>query len=273
MPVEVNPVLAARPTINPYRFAVAQAIQRLKWDVRYASWVSRSRMRAWKERYKDEKCVILCNGPSLLKVDFDRLSKSGVFTFGLNKINLLFAKTEFRPSCIVAVNPLVIEQNAAFYNSASTPLFINSKLLGTVKLRQNVTFFHQSPMRKFARDCSFSIAGGSTVTFVAMQIAFHLGFRRVALVGCDHTFAAKGPPNMAVVSGDRDESHFDPNYFAGGVKWQLPDLAGSEYSYSLAGRVFDAFGGEIVNCTEGGRLEIFKRSSLSEFLESNSKQE
>jgi len=103
------------------------------------------------------------------------------------------------------------------------------------------------------------------VTFVAMQLAFHMGFREVALVGCDHNFATKGTANAVVEGGEKDPNHFDPNYFAG-VKWQLPDLVQSEIGYMMAGQAFEAAGGRIVNCTEGGKLEIFPRMALAEFL-------
>lgn len=93
-----------------------------------------------------------------------------------------------------------------------------------------------------------------------------MGFRHVALVGADHTFATKGAANQTVVSGDKDESHFDPNYFAGGMQWQLPDLFQSEVAYTMARDVYAAFGGAIVNATEGGKLEVFERHSFSAFL-------
>jgi hypothetical protein len=99
-----------------------------------------------------------------------------------------------------------------------------------------------------------------------MQLAFHMGFTEVALVGCDHSFAAKGPANKTVISGPNDSSHFAPNYFAGGVKWQLPDLARSELHYAIAKDLFEKHGRQIVNCTEGGGLELFDRRSLAEFL-------
>jgi hypothetical protein len=60
--------------------------------------------------------------------------------------------------------------------------------------------------------------------------------------------------------------HFDPNYFAGGVKWQLPDLCQSEISYMIATQVYEVFDRKIVNATEGGCLEIFPRISLAEFV-------
>lgn len=264
-PENTDPLRAKRPTINPYLLAAGQVLSRLAWDLRRESWRSRARIRQWRGRYDGEKAVILCNGPSLLNVDFDQLA--GTFTFGLNKINLLFDKTDFRPSCIVAVNPFVIEQNAEFYNVTDIPLFLERCALGKVRSRQTVSFMHSSSTG-FARDCSWSICQGYTVTYVALQLAFHMGFHEVALVGCDHTFATKGPANATVVSGERDESHFDPNYFAGGMKWQLPDLFESEVAYTHARNMYAAFDRKVVNATEGGELTVFERQSLRQFLAS-----
>jgi len=210
--------------------------------------------------------VVLCNGPSLLKVDFDLLQRSGVFCFGLNKINLLFDKTPFRPSCVVAVNPLVLEQNASFYNQTDLPIFLDSHASRFVRGRNNVGFLHSNVFPIFARDCSLSLFQGYTVTYVALELAFHMGFRQVALVGADHNFAVKGAANKTVVSGEKDESHFDPNYFAGGMKWQLPDLFQSEVAYTMARDMYAAYGGRVVNATKGGNLEVFSREQLFQFL-------
>jgi hypothetical protein len=262
----VDPILASRPTCNPYRHAADELIRRLRWDLRPVAWRSRARLRQSRDRFAGQRCVILCNGPSLLHTDFDLLTRHQVFCFGLNKINLLFETSAFRPNCVVAVNPLVIEQNREFYNTTELPLLLDAVGIPHVRFRRNVAFLHTSMQSKFARDCSISVQQGFTVTYVALQLAYHYGFRRVALVGCDHSFAASGPPNSAVRSEGQDQSHFDPRYFSGGQLWHLPDLAGSEYFYSLAGRTFAAFGGEVVNATAGGKLEIFRRQSLASFL-------
>ena len=169
---------------------------------------------------------------------------------------------------MVSVNGFVIEQNADFFNQTDLPLFLDQSAKAHVLNRDNVHFIHSSHQAKFARDCSISVSQGATVTYVALQLAFHMGFRRVALVGCDHSFAVKGPANATVKSGAVDHSHFDPNYFAGGVNWQLPDLLTSEVSYTNAEQTFREFGGEVVNCTEGGRLEVFRRMALQDFLAS-----
>ncbi len=88
----------------------------------------------------------------------------------------------------------------------------------------------------------------------------------MTFVGADHNFATKGPANQTVVSGEKDESHFDPRYFSGGMQWQLPDLFQSEVAYTMARDAYAAFGGQVVNATDGGKLEVFERQDLSDFL-------
>ncbi len=259
-----NPILKKSPTINPYRQAAKNVSERLKWDLNPLSWISRAHLKKIFNSHLGEKAVILCNGPSLLKTDLSLLE--GIYTFGLNKINLLFDKSDYRPNAIVSVNSFVIEQNKDFFNSTDIPLFLDSHSTKEIKSRKNVTFLHSDQQVKFARDVSFSIWQGATVTTVALQLAFHMGFQEVALVGCDHNFAQSGPANKTVISGEKDESHFDPNYFAGGVQWQLPDLVASEYAYSLARETFTAFNRNIYNCTAGGKLEVFERMELNSFL-------
>ncbi|MBW4549820.1 MAG: DUF115 domain-containing protein [Aphanocapsa sp. GSE-SYN-MK-11-07L] len=259
-----NIYLRTNPTINPYRYASFIVLNRLKWDLRLESWRSRRRLNAYRNKHKGEKAVILCNGPSLLKSDFSLLNK--VFTFGLNKINLLFSESDFRPSCIVAVNSYVIEQNSEFYNQTQIPLFIDQYGTKFIESRNNVSFLHSVHQPAFAKNCSVSIHQGGTVTYVALQLAFHMGFSKVALIGCDHSFTSKGSANKVVQSSDQDLDHFDKNYFAGGDKWQLPDLPASEMSYILAREVYKSHDRLIVNSTFGGCLEIFQRMDLESFL-------
>jgi len=264
-------VYRMRATFNPYLRAASLLRDRVLWDIRFQSWISRARLKGIKGSYRGKKAVILCNGPSLLNANFGMLADSGVYTFGLNKINLLFGKQDFRPSSIVAVNPFVIEQNAEFYNSTDILLFLDSCALKKgVSARKNLTFLHSANFTgEFARDCSVSINQGYSVTFVAMQLAYHLGFAQVALVGCDHNFATQGPANKTVRAEGRDLNHFDPNYFAHGAEWQLPDLFESEVAYQHAKQAFEEDGRYILNATDGGLLKVFPRVSLAEFLNAN----
>lgn len=264
-----DPLVNNRCALNPYLSGGRMIMHRLLWDLHLQSWVSRKKFSVWKDRYKGEKAVILCNGPSLNNANLDLIVTSGCFSFGLNKINLLFERSSFRPSCIVAANSFVMEQNSSFYNQTEIPLFIDS--IGFrkrfVASRDNVVFFHSGGLPNgFSKDCSVSINQGHTVTYVALQLAFHMGFESVALVGADHTFATKGPPNKTVDGDLVDKSHFDERYFAN-VQWQLPDLFESEVAYTRAKKIYSAHGRKIVNCTDGGHLEVFRRSSLEDFIQ------
>jgi hypothetical protein len=100
---------------------------------------------------------------------------------------------------------------------------------------------------------------GATVTYMAMQLAYHMGFTKVILIGVDHSFASKGPANKLVTAGAPDQNHFDPHYFGPGVKWELPDLEMSEVAYRLARDHFTADGREIVDATVGGNLSVFRK--------------
>lgn len=249
-----------------YLIGLKVILKRILWDFNLRSFVSRRKLKYIKGSYKGQKAVILCNGPSLLKVDFDELMRSDAKIFGLNKIHLMFDRTNMRPDFIVAVNKHVIEQSAEIYKKINIPIFIDYKSAGYVGNAEHVTYIGGDYFPAFSTDCSYSVYQGYTVTFVAMQLAYHMGFESVALVGCDHSFSAKGPSNATVVSEASDADHFDPRYFSGGVKWQLPDLIQSEISYLLAKDAYSKAGRKIFNCTEGGCLEIFERMSLSDFL-------
>ncbi|MEO6994783.1 MAG: hypothetical protein ABI273_14335 [Lacunisphaera sp.] len=255
-------------TMNPYRFAFRVARDRLRWDLRPESWRSRAKLRKVKGAQIGRRAVILCNGPSLLKADLNLLK--GVFTFGLNKINLLFERSDFRPSCIVAVNPYVIGQNSEFYRSTALPLYLDNQGMATVPPRPNVTFLHSSLEARVVEDVSLSCNQGYTVTCVALQLALHMGFEAVAVIGCDHNFAVKGLANAEVRAEGPDRSHFDPRYFSGGQTWNLPDLSASEYYYSQLAVLYHKLGRGLWNCTEGGALELFPRCSLEDFVRGGS---
>jgi hypothetical protein len=116
-----------------------------------------------------------------------------------------------------------------------------------------------TPPSTFSRDVSGRLFEGSTVTFVALQIAYHMGFSEVILVGVDHNFVSEGDPNTTVLSSGDDPDHFSSEYFGKGFRWQLPDLKASEDAYRLAKEAFEADDRKILDATIGGKLEIFPK--------------
>lgn len=253
--------------LNVYKSALSFIYNKFRWDITSSAIQSRKYFSRIKNLHKNKKLIILCNGPSLRNVDFKILQDSNVFVMGLNKINLLFDETDFRPNMIISVNKLVIEQNKDFFNSTPIDVILDSSATTVISKNKNVNFIHSLPFQlKFAGDISGSVCQGYTVTYVALQVAYHMGFSKVALVGCDHNFITEGSANMTVIAGASDPNHFSTKYFSDGVKWQLPDLLGSEMHYKIAKEYYENSGREVINCTHGGKLEIFKRMDLNDFL-------
>lgn len=223
---------------------------------------STQRLLGYKNKYKGQKAVILCNGPSLNDVDFDELKDC--FCFGLNKINLMFERTSFRPSCIVAVNRLVIEQNREFFEATDLPVFMDSIAARHIAFQDNHVHL-RCYENGFSRDAGQFISQGGTVTFVAMQLAYYMGFSELALVGCDHFFSQSGVPHSTLQAGESDPNHFDPNYFANQA-WHAPDLEMSERAYAQALDFFEADGRVLVNASTQSALDVLPRRSLAAFL-------
>ncbi|WP_199183308.1 6-hydroxymethylpterin diphosphokinase MptE-like protein [Cryobacterium sp. Y82] len=226
---------------------------------------NRSNLEGFKDSCRGERCVIIGNGPSLNRTDLSLLSNEK--TFGLNRIYLMAATLGFTPTYHVAVNQLVVEQSRTDLLSLKSPLFTtrsNEKTLGE-SAHLNYLYERSGPVG-FSTDASRGIHVGQTVTFVALQLAYHMGFSTVVLVGVDHSFTTKGPANSTVESRGDDPNHFDPNYFGAGVKWQLPDLPQSEVAYMAAREVFSRAGRRIVDATVDGKLEVFPKLPLAEAL-------
>lgn len=218
-------------------------------------------LRALKDAYVGQRAFIIGNGPSLRGMDLSPLRSE--VTFGLNRIYLLFDRMGFSTTFLVSVNPLVIEQCANELEATSCRKILSWGSRRYLARTDRITFVRSLSRPQFSRDPSRGAWEGATVTFVAMQLAYYLGFTEVILIGVDHQFATSGPAHATVVSEGDDASHFDPRYFGKGFRWQLPDLEMSEHAYRLARQAYDAGGRRIVNATVGGQLEVFPRADYT----------
>ena len=217
-------------------------------------------------RHSGETCVIIGNGPSLRRTDISLLRN--VTTFGLNRVYLAFEDWGFGTTYHVSVNQHVARQSGSELAELSTHLFTTVDNLNTFRSLSpaTTTYLWNRRFPGFYGDVRKGIWEGATVTYVAMQLAYFFGFRRVVLVGVDHRFASKGPAHRLVTSESPDENHFLPHYFGPGYAWQLPDLRTSELAYTMAKRAFEASGREIVDATVEGALDVFPKVELARAL-------
>lgn len=208
------------------------------------------------------RCVIIGNGPSLNQMDLSVLRD--VPTFGLNRGYLLFERIGGPTTYLVSVNRYVLQQSTGEMLASACPKVFSWRHRRFVPgHRDDVTFVQTVRKPGFSPDVGAGIWEGGTVTFVALQLAFHLGYRDVVLIGVDHSFTTTGPAHKLVTSAGDDPNHFDKAYFGTGYRWQLPDLEMSERAYAMAREAFAGAGGSIVDATVGGKLAIFPKADFS----------
>ncbi|MCP4219026.1 MAG: hypothetical protein GY765_30610, partial [bacterium] len=116
---------------------------------------------------------------------------------------LKFDDMGFTPTYYIVEDNLVAEDRKDDINRIKGPIRLFASRLAYCLQRDNNTIFlnHSpdgNPWReehsrlgmdmKFSEDASIATYGGDTVTFTALQIAYHLGLREVYLIGCDHDY-------------------------------------------------------------------------------------
>jgi hypothetical protein len=220
---------------------------------------SLQKLEQFRDCYCGERCFIIGNGPSLKHTDLSLLN--GEVTFGLNRIYLLFDEYDFQTTYFVTINTLVIEQCADEIRRLNLPKFVTWRGRKWLSNDPDVCFLDTdyTPPATFSKDVTRRVFEGSTVTYIAMQLAFYMGFQEVILIGVDHSFTAKGPPNITVISEGKDNNHFSSNYFGKGFRWQLPDLEASEAAYRMAKEAFESEGRQILDATIDGKLTVFPK--------------
>lgn len=244
------------------------------------TFASRSDLTPFKDKHRGQTCVIIGNGPSLNKIDFKTLEK--FITFGVNGIFYKFDELGFVPDYYVVEDTAVMQDNvvriqdfygkkASFFPTIYKKYF--KKLDNRYFFRMDRRFYegrsygHEIP--QFSRDCNDRIFCNQSVTFINLQLAMYMGFSKILLVGMDHSYQI--PDNhtvtgIKILSQGDDPNHFHPDYFGAGKTWHDPKLHNVENSYRFFRIAADINHCSIVNCTIGGKLEVFERGKLEDFV-------
>lgn len=226
---------------------------------------NRARLAGYENRHAGERCFILGNGPSLARMDLAPLA--GEATFGMNRIYLLAGQGGFQPTYYVAVNELVLEQFAEDIRGLTYPKFLNWNRRHLFGADDDTTLFallRAGFSDPFIPTPRRPLSSGGTVTYVALQLAYYMGFEEVILIGVDHNFADHGQPNRVEErTAAVDANHFHPEYFPRGMRWQLPDLLRSELAYSEARRAYETAGRRVLDATMDGKLTVFPKVGYS----------
>jgi hypothetical protein len=225
-----------------------------------------TRMEFLRNRHAGQRCVLVANGPSLNRTDLGALRNEIVI--GMNKIYLGLRTFGFYPRYYVAVNRKVLLQAAPEIRALNCVKVLGSHARAAGIEQDALTYVvnTEHPPARFSSDLAFGMHEGWTVTYAALQVAWHLGFTRVVLVGLDHRYEYSGQPNESCVLHGADPNHFAPAYFGGGQEWDNPDLARSEDSFRIALDVFRRDGRTIEDATVDGACRVFPKVDLATAL-------
>jgi hypothetical protein len=249
------------------RTAIRMATVRPRYWVEeqlYKRSVARADVEALRDRYRGLPLVVVGNGPSLNATPLE--SFAAVPSIGMNKIDLMYPRTAWRPNLVIAANTSVIRQHWSAMVGSGVPFWVPRKARYFVPRSERDLghWFHLRPSEDFSIDLAEGAGRSATVTYTALQFAYHLGADPVIIVGVDHSFSIAGKKaNQYETLEGVDQNHFDPGYFANQT-WAVPDLDASERNYAAARAAFEADGRRIVDATVGGKLRIFERIDIAE---------
>lgn len=214
------------------------------------------------------RCFIVGNGPSLNQTKLDRLV--GEVTFGVNRIHLIYPKTEWRPTHWV----LADRSKAPFYVDdillhlrAGEDCWVRQDFYNDMVKRAGEQFdgVHLYPacghvdISRKASDKwhfpSYCVFGGSVP--VAIQIAVQMGYKDIILLGCDLGYKGNGI------------NHFDPEYMPVDnrkVPQAMLQNDTLKMAHATAAKECSARGVQIRNATVGGELMAYPRVKLANTL-------
>lgn len=222
---------------------------------------SRERLNRFIEARRSETAILVGNGPSLAKVDFSLLEGQDVY---ISNYAIRDPRLHRLARGVAVSNRFVALQAPHLFQTTSLwkfhPLWLGDILRDTP---ETIYLNGVGGPLFFSEDVAQMIAWHSTVSYFWLQILFSAGYRKVCLIGVDNSYQQ----DPGAREGDLihqtapDENHFFPDYFRGKV-WQAADTGRMADTYRMAKRIYEAAGREIVNCTIGGKLEVFRRASL-----------
>lgn len=205
--------------------------------------------RPWEDTHVDETAIFIGHGKSLNDVPKELLNKYP--SFGCNYIY----KLPFQPTYYICVDTDVLRNYSKGISATVAQAeiaFLNDDFIGEnlETLRElyklnNVYLYNRHTIR-FPEEFWFT---GGTAAYVALKIAYVMGFSTIILVGCDR---------------DKEWAHFTDDYPGGSKLGSY--LRAQEFHLRIAGRIYKKVGRHIVNLSLPSVLdEYFERGRLDDY--------
>lgn len=250
-------------------------IKDLKINSKKDTWLNEN-----KNIHKDKRCFILATGPSLNKLDLSKIKDE--YTIGVNGIYKLADEIdlnyfiyvsnwywEYHVEGIKNLNcdrkflPTDIKEYLESNYPTSWINVLRPRYFTQFGYPLEVpSFFSKSPDKLFT--------AGGTVIFLALQLAYHLGFKEVVILGLDHTYKKddykkKQHGGYTYDTSKVKNAHFDKDYAPEGISVPI-DLEAMENAYQISKEIFDKDKRKILNASPGTMLDTFEKISYDKLF-------
>ena len=226
-------------------------------------------LKSIKDIHKGERCFIIGTGPSLTNEDLELLKDE--YTFASNRIYNKFSSTAWRPTYYAIFDGSVAEAEGVAENINSIDCemkFVRQQ--GYYKSFKSIvapvcyvkTFHSRKYLDnpKFSTDASKGIYTIGTVTYAMLQLAVHMGFKEIYLIGMDNKYPFSKLRDGTIVENKNVTAYFPEE--KNNSKNKVVETWEMDIGYEYAEKFSRENGFRIYNATRGGFLEAFERKNI-----------
>lgn len=222
-----------------------------------------------------ESCFIIGNGPSLTVDDLNTIQHKGIATFAVNRIYKIFPQTEWRPTYYVSTDHVMIRDVLDEVEQIPAEIkFIplQNKYYLDINVKGAKYFFRNDKRENdqpegFSLDCTDQVNMRGTVTIACMQLAMHMGYKHIYLLGIDHNFDKITTENGEVIIDPSVKNYFIEGYDDDVAKEVHHNLGNTTRAYYDVRRFVDKTDVHIYNASRQTKLDAFERVTFEDALE------
>jgi hypothetical protein len=221
--------------------------------------------------HQGKRCFILATGPSLNRLDLSLLTNectigvNGIYKLSqeLNLDYFIYVSDWYWKHHLEGLRSFVCGRK--ILPSELKPWFPEDSSISWLKVHRpmpsNALGVEKRTPLFFSRQADRILYAGGTVVFLALQLAYFLGFSEVILLGLDHRFrpedlTERPRGGYTLMTGSHDLAHFDPDYVPPRTSYKV-DLLAMETGYAMAKKAFAMEGRRVVNASPGSHLDVF----------------
>lgn len=234
------------------------------------------RLENLKNKYQGRRCFLIGNGPSLTAEDLNLLKEE--YTFGTNMVYKIFDNTEWRPSFHCVSDTIYASKlGTELSQKVKAPLFTTERTYRRMLNKPvNTTYVHtlQSERYKVRGNIQAYCMVKATVLSLAAEMAFHMGFQEIYLLGVDCTNPHAKGGHFIENYATKDVAETDINRIK--TRTKKSNLTTEQIGEHIIDRSLEVYtlldnyakkhDVQIYNATRGGNLEIFPRVQLEDVL-------